>query len=111
MWFDEILLLIWKSLFSVPSKNFDLGSSVSSVSDPELSGMSDKEPIDKDARQKPDQHRDESDSEGELKKKIELSNFRVPSSYSHSYETRRKTSPLMKPARSSNFKTRSLARL
>ena len=57
--------------FSVPPKlNVDLGSSVSSVSDPDISGISDKEPATKDGQRKsakpdePVKPDDESESEG-----------------------------------------------
>lgn len=60
--------------FAVPPKlNLDLGSSVSSVSDPDLSGMSDKEPAKKDSQQKagkpdkPVKPTDGSQSEGKNK--------------------------------------------
>jgi len=59
--------------FLVPPKlDIDLGSSVSSVSDPDISGMSDKEPAKKDDQRKaaratePVKPGDESQSEGKM---------------------------------------------
>ena len=65
--------------FLVPPKlDIDLGSSVSSVSDPDISGMSDKEPAKKDDQQKaahaaePAKPGDESQSEGTVSSYVSL---------------------------------------
>ena len=65
--------------FLVPPKlDIDLGSSVSSVSDPDISGMSDKEPAKKDDQRKaahvaePAKPGDESQSEGKVSSYVSL---------------------------------------
>ena len=64
-------------LFSVPPKlDINLGSSVSSVSDPDISGMSDKEPAKKGTQQKAaKKDADESHSEGTRTKNTAFSNW------------------------------------
>lgn len=78
----QCVSFIFAFLSSVPPKlDIDLGSTVSSVSDPDISGMSDKEPAKKDGQRKaakpaePVKPADESQSEG---KATSLKLFLVP---------------------------------
>lgn len=72
-------IIVFMAYFLVPPKlDIDLGSSVSSVSDPDISGMSDKEPAKKDDQRKaahaaePVKPGDESQSEGRVSSYVSL---------------------------------------
>ena len=72
-------IIVFMAYFLVPPKlDIDLGSSVSSVSDPDISGMSDKEPAKKVVQQKsahavePVKPGDESQGEGRVSSYIGL---------------------------------------
>ena len=72
-------IIVFIAYFLVPPKlDIDLGSSVSSVSDPDISGMSDKEPAKKDDQRKdahaaePAKPGDESQSEGKVSSYVSL---------------------------------------
>ena len=73
------LFNMWCHFFSVPPKlNINLGSSVSSVSDPDVSGMSDKGPAEKDTQQKAaKEDADDSHSEGNKNTAFSIGHFLV----------------------------------